>query len=96
MQDRDVCLFPGPQPDLASAQHMTFLPGRAPRDQPFYACGRLTGKPVPAEGWHRELRRCRCCSSRRGCQDGWAFPQLANPAGDGSVVCRRSGGWPDG
>jgi hypothetical protein len=26
MQDRDVGLIPGPQPDLASTQHRTLLP----------------------------------------------------------------------
>ena len=28
MQDRDVGLIPGPQPDLASTQHRMLLPGR--------------------------------------------------------------------
>jgi hypothetical protein len=29
MQDRNICLIPGPQPHLASTQHTTILPGPA-------------------------------------------------------------------
>ena len=42
MQHRDVGLISGPQPDLASAQHMTFLPRHPPAIKPDGAAGSQT------------------------------------------------------